>query len=249
MSNYAVELKNITKIFRIDTRNHKLRRELFLDKQKNVSAKAVSKNFLRALDDVSFYARKGEVLGIIGLNGSGKSTLLQVISGIYQPDSGDVRINGTLAPILRLGTGFNEELFPSENIVLFGILLGIPKKTIESKVNSILEFAELSEFLHLKLKHFSSGMKARLGFSTVLQLNPDILLIDEILSVGDIKFRKKSFEAFLGFKEKGKTILLTAHQMYVMKDICDRVLLLDKGKVLMIGDPDEVTKKYQDLNK
>ena len=181
MSNLAVELKNVTKIFHINKQKGKLRWAHLPKDQNKLSIGGNQQNFLKALDNVSFTARRGEVLGIIGLNGSGKTTLLQIISGIYKPDSGQVNINGTLAPILRIGTGFNQELLPNENIVLFGILLGIPKKQIESKVDLILEFAELKEFSNMKLKHFSSGMNARLGFSTMLQLNPDILLIDEIL--------------------------------------------------------------------
>jgi len=174
---------------------------------------------------------------------------LQVISGIYQPNSGEIKINGSLAPILGIGTGFNSELLPSENIVLYGILLGIPKKEIEAKVQSIIEFAELESFTKMKFKHFSSGMKARLGFATVLQLNPDILLIDEILSVGDIKFREKSYEAFLSFRKTGKTILIASHQASTISDLCDRVLLLDKGKLIMIGNPKEVLQRYIDMNK
>jgi len=237
----VLEVKNVTKIFPYN------RQKGIFNRIKNIRALSEQKN-LTALDNVSFTAKKGEVLGIIGLNGSGKTTLLQVIAGIYQPDSGTVQVNGTLAPILHIGTGFNQELYPSENIVMYGMLLGFEKKEIEKKVNSILKFAEVEQFSSMRLKHFSSGMRARLAFSTMLQLNPDILLIDEILSVGDINFREKSSKALFSFKDQGKTILLTTHQLGVLNDLADRVLLLHHGQILNIGEPTEVIQKYKELS-
>ena len=235
-----LEVKNVTKIFPYN------REKGIFNRIKNTRALYEQKNLI-ALDNVSFTAKKGEVLGIIGLNGSGKTTLLQVIAGIYQPDSGTVQVNGTLAPILHIGTGFNEELFPSENIVMYGMLLGFKKKEIEKKVDSILKFAEVEQFSAMRLKHFSSGMRARLAFSTMLQLNPDILLIDEILSVGDINFREKSSKALFSFKDKGKTILITTHQLGVLNKLADRVVLLHHGKILMTGEASEVIKKYTEI--
>jgi len=198
------------------------------------------------LDDVSFSVQKGEMIGIIGLNGSGKTTLLRTIGGIYQPNSGNIYVNGVLAPLLQLGTGFHQELVAHDNIMTYGMLLGMPKNVINSKIDSIIEFAELEKFRNMKLMHYSSGMKSRLAFSTVLQINPDILLVDEVLAVGDAAFKKKSFEAFLSFKKQNKTILYTSHSVGMMTKLCDRVIWLDHGKVVEIGQPQEVISRYND---
>ena len=170
-----------------------------------------------------------------------------MISGILKPDSGSVKVTGKLSPLLQLGVGFHEELVASENIMMFGMLLGLTKQEIEQKIEKIIEFAGLQKFSSMKLKHYSAGMRVRLAFSTALEVNPDILLIDEILSVGDAIFRKKSFDAFLSFKEKGKTILYTTHNITVMTRISDIVLLMHQGKLVMQGDPQTVLAKYQEI--
>jgi len=206
-----------------------------------------SENRLTALDNVSLKVSEGEVFGIIGFNGSGKTTLLRTIAGLYNPDSGNVQVTGRLAPLLHIGTGFNVELIASENIIMAGMLLGIPKSEIESKIDEIIEFAELQEFANMKLKNYSAGMKARLAFSTSLQVNPDILLVDEILAVGDISFKQKSFNEFLSFKKKGKTVLYTTHSMSMLPKLCNRVLLIHNGRVDMIGKPDDVIKRYMEI--
>ena len=241
MSSIAVEANNITKIFSLE------KRQGFLKVLKNFNNKSQTRQKLAALDDVSFHVSKGEVLGIIGKNGSGKTTLLRTIAGIYVPDLGNIRINGQLAPLLQIGTGFNDELNAQENVIISGMFFGMSKSTIKEKLNNILEFAEVEDFSKMKLKHFSTGMRARLAFSTAIQMDPDILLVDEILAVGDIGFRKKSFEKFLSFKEAGKTILFTAHNMEAITQVADRVLLLNKGKVEMIGKPDLAIKKYKEI--
>jgi len=202
-----------------------------------------------ALDKISFEIHKGEMVGIIGRNGSGKTTLLRMISGVYTPDRGSVKVNGRMAPLLQIGTGFHPELDAQENIIMYGMLLGMTKKVIKQKLNSILEFADLTNFSEMKLKHYSTGMRARLGFSIALQVNPDILLVDEILSVGDEVFRKKSFDAFLNFKKNKKTILYATHNLSNLQELCDRVLLIHQGKQVMIGKAEEVIKKYQEINK
>jgi ABC-type polysaccharide/polyol phosphate transport system ATPase subunit len=202
-----------------------------------------------ALKEISFSVKKGEMIGIIGLNGSGKTTLLRVISGIFQPTSGEITINGTLAPILHIGTGFNGELDAKDNILSYGMLLGIPKKEILSKVDSIISFAGVGGFEKMKLSHYSSGMKARLAFSTVKEINPDILLVDEVLSVGDKVFKEKSFEAFLNFKKAKKTILYTTHNLDKISDLSDRVLLMHKGKMISIGEPKEILENYKEIAK
>ena len=204
---------------------------------------------LVALDDISFSVNRGEMFGIIGTNGSGKTTLLRIISGIYHPDKGNVKVNGRLAPLLQIGTGFHNELIASENIVLSGMLSGMTKNDIKGKIDDVIEFAELEEFANMKLKYYSSGMRARLAFSTALQINPEILLVDEILSVGDMAFREKSYKAFLSFKESGKTILYSTHNLNILPKLCDRVLLIHNGKMIMIGKSDEVIEKYIEMNK
>lgn len=202
---------------------------------------------LVALDNISFNVSKGEMFGIIGLNGSGKTTLLRTIAGIYQPDVGKVTVNRRLAPLLHIGTGFHNELVARENIILSGMLYGFSKSEISKKVDDVLEFAELQEFSEMKLKYYSSGMRARLAFSSAIQIDPDILLIDEILSVGDLAFREKSFKIFLSLKEKGRTILYSTHNLATLPKLCDKVLLIHRGKMIMIGTPEESIHKYKEI--
>lgn len=204
---------------------------------------------LVALDSISFNVSKGEMFGIIGLNGSGKTTLLRTIAGIYQPDEGRVSVNGSLAPMLHIGTGFHNELIARENIILSGMLYGFSKSEISKKVDDVLELAELQEFSEMKLKYYSSGMRVRLAFSSAVQIDPDILLIDEILSVGDLAFREKSFKTFLSLKKKGRTILYSTHNLATLPKLCDRVLLINRGKAIHIGSPNEVIEKYKELVK
>jgi len=236
MENNSIKVQELTKIFGF--KNKKGITKIMDNKPLNK---------IVALDNVSFEVEKGEMIGIIGLNGSGKTTLLRTMAGIYQPNSGYVHAEGRIAPILQIGAGFREELDATENIILFGMLMGFSKKEILEKVDSILEFAELKDFANMKLRHFSAGMRARLGFSTALQVNPDILLVDEVLAVGDMAFREKSFNAFLDFKNEGKTIVYATHNMSMISKLSDRVLLLDHGKNIMIGKPDEVIEKYKEI--
>jgi len=200
-----------------------------------------------ALDNVTFDVKQGEILGIIGFNGSGKTTLLRTIAGVYRPDSGSVKVNGTLSPLLQLGAGFQVDLNARENIIMNGMLLGMSKSFIEKKLQSIIEYAGLENFSDLKIKHYSTGMRARLAFSIGMQIEPDILLIDEILSVGDKDFREKSYKTFLTFKKNKKTIIHATHNLEKLKEFSDRVLLLNKGKIISIGNPDEVIKKYMGI--
>ena len=238
MNENAVEVDNLTKIFRLN------KPEGIIQILKNLNNK---KDRFAALDTVSFKAKKGQVIGIIGLNGSGKTTLLRTIAGIYKPDSGHVHINGSMAPLLQIGAGFNEELNATENIVISGMFFGIPKSEIKERAQSIIEEAEVKKFAKTKLKHFSTGMRARLAFFTALQLDPDILLVDEILAVGDISFREKSFERFLSYKKRGKTILFSTHNLEALEQIANRVLLLDHGKVISIDTPEKSIQKYKEI--
>jgi len=238
MESIAIEVDNITKIFRLN------KPEGLIQALKNLGTQP---DTFAALDNISFTVSKGEVLGIIGKNGSGKTTLLRTIAGIYRPNSGHVHNHGSMAPLLQIGTGFQEELNAIENIVISGMFFGIPKSRIKEKVENIIEYAELERFSNTKLKHFSTGMRARLAFSTAIQMDPDILLVDEILAVGDMSFRKKSFEKFLSFKEKGKTILFTTHNLDAIEQISNRVLLLDMGKVISLDTPEKSIKKYHEI--
>jgi ABC-type polysaccharide/polyol phosphate transport system ATPase subunit len=197
------------------------------------------------LRDVSFSVKKGQMLGIIGYNGSGKTTLLKMIGRIYLPDKGSVITNGTITPFLELGTGFNGELTAKDNIIVYGVILGFTKKEIKEKIDNIAKFAGIERFLDTKLKNFSSGMNARLAFATAIQVDPDILLVDEILSVGDISFQEKSFNTFMEFKKKAKTIIFVSHALDQMRDICDKVLWIHDGTVKSHGDPISVIEEYK----
>jgi len=239
LENLAVIIENVSKKFKLNGP-----RDIFtLIKKKSNSEHNKS---IQALSGISFTVEKGKILGIIGANGSGKSTLLRIIAGVYHPDTGSVKVNGRISALMQLGAGFQPDLNARENIIMNGMLLGLSKSTIEEKVDEIIEYAELGKFTNMKLKHFSSGMQARLGFTTAMQIDPDILLVDEILSVGDKNFRKKSLETFLSFKKRKKTILYATHNLEKLIDFSDIVLLLDKGKNVMIGTPAEVIKKYRE---
>ena len=240
----SVEFQNVVKKFRI---YHEKRNALF-DHLANITNKKHShyEEFL-VLDKVSFSIKKGEMFGIIGRNGSGKTTLLRLIANIFRPDSGIIRINGNVVPILELGTGFQGDLTARDNIIQYGIILGFTRKEIINRVEKILEFAELERFADTKIRNFSSGMIARLAFSTAIQVEPDILLVDEVLAVGDLSFREKSYKAFLSFKEKKKTIVYVSHDIETVKKLCNRILLLEKGKIVSVGEPQTVVNDYLTL--
>lgn len=199
---------------------------------------------LNVFENLNFSIKKGEVFGIIGKNGAGKTTLLRIISRIYKPETGKITVNGKIIPILSLGTGFQVELTAKTNIIQYGILLGFTKKEIEKRVDEIIKFAELEKFADTKLKNFSSGMYARLAFSTAIQIDPDIIIIDEILQVGDVGFQKKSFEAILNFRNRGKTIIIVTHNLNAIKEFCDRAMFLNNKKIEYIGEPSEAVKRY-----
>ena len=238
-SNQTINVQNVTKKFKI-----KKEKGIF----QNIKSTNHFEQELTALNNVSFFAEKGEIIGIIGMNGSGKTTLLRIISGVYEPTLGIVSVNGRFAPLLQIGTGFHNELIAHENIMMYGMLLGLPKNQIKNKIDSIIEFAELQNFTNLKLKYYSAGMRARLGFSIALQVDPDILLVDEVLSVGDIAFRKKSLGHFISFKKRGKTIIYSSHNLDMITNFSDKVIVLHQGRVHFIGEPSEAVKKYRELS-
>lgn len=235
----SIELKNISKSFKL---KHEKRNSIYEYITGLIKKNSVEE--LSVLNDVSFSVKKGQMLGVLGFNGSGKTTLLKIIAKIYQPDSGTVITSGKITPFLGLGVGFNGELTARDNIILYGTILGLPKKQINEKIDSIIKFAGLERFVDTKLKKFSSGMNARLAFSTAMEVDPDILLVDEVLSVGDISFRAKSFDKLLDFKRKGKTVVLVTHALKQIKENCDLVIWLHEGMIRQFGNPDYVVEEY-----
>ena len=203
---------------------------------------------LRALDGVSFDIHRGEFFGIVGRNGSGKSTLLKMLASIYRADAGSIRMAGRLAPFIELGVGFNVELTARENVVLNGVMMGLTPQETRNRLDAVLEFAELEDFVDLKLKNYSSGMLVRLAFSLMMEVDADILLIDEVLAVGDAAFQQKCADAFREMKAAGKTVVLVTHEMTTVEEYCHRAMLIGGGEIRAIGDPAEIGRQYLRLN-
>lgn len=197
-----------------------------------------------ALSDVSFHVKKGEVIGLIGSNGAGKSTLLKVVSGVMKPTKGKVTVNGAISPMIELGAGFDQELTARENIYLNGAILGYSKEFLDSKFNEIVDFSELKDFLDVPIKNFSSGMVAKLAFSIATVVNPEILIVDEILSVGDIKFQEKSKNKMMEMIKGGTTVLYVSHSLESIKELCDRVVWIEHGKVIKVGPAKKMIQEY-----
>lgn len=202
-----------------------------------------------ALKDVSFVAEKGDRIGILGLNGAGKSTLMKVIAGVFRPTEGTVERNGVIAPMIELGAGFDKQYTGAENIFLYGAVLGHSRKFMQEKFDEIVEFSELKDFIDVPLKNYSSGMKARLGFAIATVVKPDILILDEVLSVGDAKFRKKSEKKLMDMMDIGVTVLFVSHNLDQVKRICNKAMILEKGKLVEYGDIDTVAPIYQEMIK
>lgn len=200
-----------------------------------------------ALRDITFKVHKGEFFGVVGRNGSGKSTLLKMLAGIYQPSQGEIETRGKLVPFIELGVGFNPELTGRENVYLNGALLGFSRKEIDDMYDEVVEFAELERFMDQKLKNYSSGMQVRLAFATATRSKADILIVDEVLAVGDADFQKKCFKYFKSLKNTDTTVVLVTHDMGSVRDYCDNAILLEKGRILAAGDVKDVTRKYSEL--
>lgn len=244
MEDFAIKVENVSKVFK-------------LPHEKNSSIKSSVVNFYRrkkgyelqsALKDVSFEVKKGEFFGIIGRNGSGKSTMLKLLAGIYTPTKGQVHVRGSLTPFIELGVGFNPELTGRENVFLNGALLGFNRKEMNSMYKDIVDFAELKKFMDQKLKNYSSGMQVRLAFSIAIRAKSDILLIDEVLAVGDAAFQRKCFGYFEEIKKQGKTVILVSHDMGAVKRFCTRAALITNGNLDFIGSPEQVAELYEDQN-
>lgn len=198
-----------------------------------------------ALKEVSFELKKGERIGILGFNGAGKSTLLKIIAGVLKPTEGSIEIKGKIVPLLELGAGFDSQYTGKENIFLYGAVLGYSKEFLQEKYNEIVEFSELGEFINVPIKNYSSGMKARLGFSIATIVEPEILILDEVLSVGDAKFRKKSEAKIKSMMKNGITVLFVSHSLEQVKRLCDKAIILEHGKVVAFGGVKEVSDIYE----
>ncbi len=241
----VIELNNVSMTFRMTTQKISSLKEFAIKKLK----RQVEYRRFDALYDVSFSVKRGEVMGLIGLNGSGKSTTLKVVSGIIKPTSGTITVNGTVSPLIELGAGFDFELTARENVYLNGSVLGFSHAEMEKKMQDIIEFSELSDFMDTPIKNFSSGMIARLGFSIATSVTPEILIVDEILSVGDFLFQQKCEKRIADMMSGGTTVLIVSHSIEQIERLCDRVVWLDHGRVKMIGDVAEVCEQYKALSK
>jgi len=239
----AIQVEDLRKSFRIPTHR--------VDSLKERMVKPFAPREFRelhALDGVSFEIGQGEFFGIVGRNGSGKSTLLKLLASIYRADAGTIRMAGRLAPFIELGVGFNPELSARENVVLNGVMMGLTPQQTRDRLGAVLEFAELEDFVDLKLKNYSSGMLVRLAFSLLMEVDADILLIDEVLAVGDAAFQQKCSDAFHEMKAEGKTVVLVTHEMGTVEEYCDRAMLISRGRIQHIGDPAEIGRRYLRLN-
>jgi ABC-2 type transport system ATP-binding protein len=239
----VIEARDVRKSFRIPERKVDTLKERAL----HPLARGHS-HVLHALRGVSFDVHAGEFFGIVGRNGSGKSTLLKVMSSIYRADGGRIRMAGRLAPFIELGVGFNPELTSRENVVLNGVMMGVDRREAQRRHDAVLDFAELREFADLKLKNYSSGMMVRLAFAVMVEADADIMLVDEVLAVGDAAFAQKCMDVFREKRRAGKTLVLVTHDMATVQGICDRAMLLHDGELRYLGDPEETALRYYRLN-
>jgi len=239
----AVEVKDVSKTFRIP----KHRVESFKERAVHPLRKNEYRE-LKALDGISFDIHQGEFFGIVGRNGSGKSTLLKILASIYRADAGTIRMAGRLAPFIELGVGFNPDLTAYDNVVMNGVMMGLSRSEAASRLDRVIDFAELEEFTELKLKNYSSGMMVRLAFSLMVQADADILLIDEVLAVGDASFQQKCADTFNQMRDLGKTIVLVTHDMASVEAYCHRAMLIQDGEIKELGRPREVARAYFKLN-
>ena len=238
----VIAVHNLTKKFKIP---HERKNTIFAHIFGLLRGGSYSYEELVALDEVSFSIAQGETFGIIGRNGSGKSTLLKILAGIIYKDSGEVKIHGKIAPFIELGVGFQPELTGRDNVFLYGAIMGVRKKELLERYDEIIEFADLKKFEDTRLKYFSSGMTLRLAFSTAIQTDPDILLVDEILSVGDAEFKQKCNEKIDQLRKANKTIVYVSHDLDTVKNLTRRCMLLEKGKIVQIGDTPGVIETYR----
>ena len=243
MSKPAVEVKDVSILFNLNKEKVDNIKEYFV---KLVTRKLMFTEFW-ALKDISFTVEKGERLGILGFNGAGKSTLLKTVAGVLKPTKGTVKVQGIIAPLLELGAGFDSNYSGKENIFLYGATMGYSRKYIESKYDEIVEFSELKDFIDVPIKNYSSGMRARLGFAIATAVEPEVLILDEVLSVGDAKFRNKSEAKVQSMIDKGVTVLFVSHNTDQVRRLCDKAIILEKGTMIAGGEVNEVCDIYDRL--
>lgn len=241
----VIKLDNITMEFNLHREKLDSVKEYFI----NLIKRDIKKDSFQALRDVSFSVNKGDRVGILGLNGAGKSTLMKVIAGVFEPTVGNVYKSGVIAPMIELGAGFDMQYTGAENIFLYGAVLGHSRKYMQEKYNEIVEFSELGDFIDVPLKNYSSGMKARLGFSIATMVKPDILILDEVLSVGDAKFKKKSEEKLRSMMDENTTVLFVSHNLAQVRRICNKAMILEKGRLIAYGDIEEIASRYEEMTK
>lgn len=242
--NPVIEFKNVTKDFSLQ------KQKTFKEFLPALFSGEDTLNKFTALDNISFEVEKGETVGIIGPNGSGKSTILKLIAGVMSPTKGKVIVKGRISPLIELGAGFHSELTGRENVFLNGAILGLSQKEIKNKFNSIVDFAELWDFIDEPIKHYSSGMYMRLAFAVAIHVDPEILLVDEILAVGDPEFQKKCFDKMEEFKKsKDVTIIFVSHNMSQIENFCTKVIYINEHKIIAQGETKKVCKMYSNLNK
>lgn len=235
-------LKNVSMKFNLGVEKEGSLKMIFINLFSHKKKK--NKEYFWALKNIDFRIDKGDVVGIIGANGAGKSTLLKVVSGVYKPTTGTVTVNGKISPMIELGAGFDAELTARENIYLNGAILGYSKEFLEKKFDEIVEFSELKDFLDVPVKNFSSGMVAKLAFSISTIVDPEVLIVDEILSVGDIKFQEKSKNKMMSMINGGTTVLYVSHSLSSIRELCNKVIWLEHGKIVMMGDTKKVCDAY-----
>ncbi len=239
----AISVKNLHKSFNLPTEQSSGLKQAIFNRLRGIKGYKEQK----VLKDLNFEIKKGEFVGIIGRNGSGKSTLLKILAGIYYPGKGEITINGNLVPFIELGVGFNPELTGRENVYMNGALLGFSNEEMDAMYDDIWEFAELKDFQDQKLKNYSSGMQVRLAFSIAIRARGDILLLDEVLAVGDAAFQQKCNDYFNSLKDKKQTVILVTHTMDNVRKFCTRAILIDNGKIIQDGDPKKVSDAYLKL--
>jgi len=242
MSNAVIQFENVSKYYPLYHHITGGVKNLLLNFPSAV--RSFRKTRFEALKNISFEIHQGETFGIIGRNGSGKSTTLGLIAGVLRPTSGKITVNGRISPLLELGAGFHPELSGRDNILLNGVLLGLTRAQVASKIEQIVDFSELGSFIEQPIRTYSSGMLARLGFSVVAHLESEILLIDEVLAVGDFEFQKKCYNVFEDFKQRGKTIVFVSHDLRSVEKLCDSVVLLENGSIKAEGKPNNVLEFY-----
>lgn len=243
-TDYAIDVSNLAKCFKLAPKGGRTLKALAIDQLKSWRTRRERREFW-ALRDVSFQVQRGETLGIIGSNGAGKSTLLSLLAGTMAPSSGTVTCRGTVSSLLELGAGFHPDLTGRENVFLWGAILGLSRRLMRQRFDAIVAFAELADFIDQPVKHYSSGMYVRLGFAVAVEVNPDILIVDEVLAVGDAVFQRKCLDRMARFRSEGKTLLVVSHDLQTIRSVSDRILLLDGGRICGLGTPESVLHTYE----